>query len=237
MKKITLLSIATLLFSFNGFSQDDEPSFSSTRQKKYFITLGYGIGTARWYSTLNNTVMYDKNGNVIKSGEIQFTARNTTKFYCYEGTFPVMKVRMGLGISFEQFYLDQLAVNAAGNESNLLFDESFRFDKIYYSLEVPFKFDTDKPYSFSGMTKVGYFNYNGIERFNFFGEEPIAKSFLFNLGFLADYKVFPHTYVFLYPCAEFKYFRNNKDENPSSINHNIVSYNVVGGLRIDVSKE
>ncbi|MBN8703486.1 MAG: hypothetical protein J0M08_10500 [Bacteroidetes bacterium] len=238
MKKV-LFSALAILFCLPVLFSQEEGAGSFRKQKKYFVAASYGFGTARWYSTLTNAVIYDKSGNVIRSGEIQFTAKNPTKFYNYEASFPVMKVRMGLGISFEEFYIDQLALSSTPTaaESNLIFDESFRFDKIYFTLEVPFKFDSDKLYSFSATSRLGYFNYNGIERFNFFGEEPMARSFLLNLGLLADYKVLPHVYLFVNPCVEFKYFKNNKDETPSTINHNIVSYNIVSGIRIDVSKE
>lgn len=235
LKKIGIV----ILFVFNSLlviSQDQ----LSTKDKKYFVAIGYGVGNANWFSQLKNADLYDKNGLIIKQGDISFKAKNAVSLLNLETSFPILKVRLGMGISFEKFQLDKIVLSATANNpesNNLIFDESFNFDKFYAFIEIPFNAKTEKPYSFSAKANVGYYAHNGITRFNFFGEEPIASTYLLNLGFLADYKLFPHAYLYINPSYEYKYFRNNKLESPSTIKHNIFSYTIVGGIRVDVSRE
>jgi hypothetical protein len=210
------------------------------KYKKYFVGITYGVGTASWYSNLGNTELYDKNGSVIRSGDMRFKAKNSTDMLNLEVSAPVAKIRIGLGVSFENFYLDKLTIssNTPGADGAIIvYDESFRFEKFYLHVETPFKFDTDKPYSFGFKGHIGYFGFSGVKHFNFFGDEHEARTFFTNLGLVADYKILSHTYFYINPSCEYKYFRNSPAEAPSEIKHNIVSFSIVGGLRFDVSRE
>lgn len=209
------------------------------RQEKYFVAIGYGIGTARWNSNLDNSQLYDKYGAVIQSGYIRFKARNSTELLDLNVQFPLAKIRLGMGINFEKFYLDKLEITQSpGADATLiLFDESFRFEKFFGQIEVPFWPESKSDFSLSGNGHIGYFGYSGVERFNFFGEEALAKTFFATIGFIADYRVYPHAYVYLHPYTEYKYFKNSPVENPSIIRHNILTYGITGGVRVDVSRE
>jgi len=235
LKKILSLS-AALLMVVTVIAQS---SRKEAALKKYFATVSYGVGSATWYSDIKNSILYDKSGTILKSGNLKFTAKNPSSAWNFQVSFPVRNIRLGMGISFEEFYLDKIILKSgnAGDGNFILFDESFRFDKFYAAVEVPFAPESTKNYSFSATGNLGYYNYTGIERFNFFGEEPLARMYLANVGLLADYKIFKHTYFFINPNFEFKYFQNNRFESPSDINHKILTYSIAAGIRVDVSKE
>ncbi len=210
------------------------------KYKKYFVGGTVGAGYATWISNMGSTELYDKDGTIIISGDIRFKAHNSTKLMNIEVSAPIMKVRFGLGICFEDFFLDKLALRSntpSADKSIIIFDERFRFEKFYTQIEVPFKFDTDKPYSFSFKGHLGYFGYSGIKRFNFFGERALAHTFFTTLGLVADYRIFSHTYIYINPNFEYKFFKNSNQDAPSNIRHNIFTFNMVGGLRFDVSRE
>lgn len=233
MKKI-FLALIVLFVTVVGNAQRNKADI-----KKYFVSASYGVGSATWYSDIKNSILYDKNGTILKSGDLKFSAKNPCSMWNYQVSFPVRNVRLGMGISFEEFFLDKIVLKSGnvGDGTFILFDESFRFDKFYATVEVPFFPESTKDYSFSFTGNLGYYNYTGIERFNFFGEEPLARMYLANTGLLADYKIFSHAYVFINPNFEFKYFQNNRFESPSDINHKILTYSIAGGIRVDVSRE
>ena len=252
MKKLlNILSFVAL--SFPLFAQEETPEIEDRKhyseegksgltraQRKYFVTVGYGAGSANWFSKLIQSDLYDKDGSVLKSGNMDLRAKNRINPFNLEASAPVGRIRLGLGVCFEKNFLDKIVLqngtlNNGGN--SVVFDENFRVDKLYGLVEVPFKSTTEKEFSFNFMGTMGYFNYTGIQRFNFFGEAALAKMFFMGAGLLADYKIFPHTYAFVYPDLEFKYFRNNDNESPSIIIHRIFCYSISGGIRIDVSKE
>jgi hypothetical protein len=209
------------------------------KQEKYFVSAGYGIGTSRWYSNLDNSELYDKFGSVIQSGYIRFKAKNSTQVYDLNVQFPIGKIRLGMGIDFEQYFLDKLEITASpGADAHvILFDESFRFEKFFGQVEVPFWPESKSDFSLNFNGRIGYFSYSGVERFNFFGEEALAKTWFTNVGFIADYRFYPHGYLFVHPNFEYKYFKNSPVENPSIIRHNILTGTITFGVRADVSRE
>lgn len=210
------------------------------KYKKYFVGVSYGVGTANWYSNLGSTELYDINGSVIRSGDMRFKAKNSTKALNLEVSAPVSRVRIGLGVSFENFYLDKLDIvsNTPGADGAVIvYDESFRFEKFYSQIEVPFSFTTTKPYSFGFKGNIGYFGFSGVKHFNFFGDEHQARTFFTNLGLVGDYKILTHSYFYINPSFEYKYFHNAMSEAPSEIVHNIFSFSIMAGIRFDVSRE
>lgn len=228
-----------LSFSSVGFCQGYFKGMN-TKQKKYFIGAGYGISQCRWYSSITHSELYDKNGGVIKEGEVKFQIENKTTQLNLEVLMPVKKIRLGLGIAFEEFFLDKLTLEKANKgslETQIVFDETFLVNKLFVQIEVPFKPETASSFSLNFNGRLGYFNFSGVNRINFFGEEPMAKTYFSSAGILADYKLYPHIYVFVFPHLEFKYFDNSRLETPSDIVHKIFSGVALGGLRIDMSKE
>jgi hypothetical protein len=237
MKKSIFL-ILFILSSFVVFSQGDASRYlNHTRGgDKYLIALGYGMGTAYWHSVFKNTEFYDKDGKVINNNDLKFNANSPTKHYDVNVSAPVKHIRLGLGISFEQHYLDQLTIYTKDGESFLLFDEGLRFDKMYMHLEVPFKYDSQKEYSISWNLRLGWFGYTNIKRFNFTGERPFALSPLVASGITADYEIYPKVYLFLFPNFEYKLYDNSRTDASVKIHHNIFTADIIGGLRIDLGR-
>ena len=203
---------------------------------KYFIALDYGIGTAHWNSLFQRTEFYDKDGTVINTGDFHFGANSPTRQYDLHVLAPIKHIRLGMGICFEHHFLAQLKVYDKAGVENLLFDESLRFDKIYFQSEVPFNYSSRKKYSFSWDLKFGWFGYTNVKRFNFIGEKPFPIAVLGSTGITADYEVYPNVYAFLFPNFEYKLYDNSRTEAPVQIRHQVYEFSVLGGVRVDLGK-
>lgn len=237
MRKNILILFLFACFTCEVFAQMPLIKRLPRKQEKYFVSGGYGIGSALWNSTFSNAELYDKNGGVMNSGELELKAKNSTVNYDFNVAFPIYKIRIGLGICFEEFLLDKLSISDSRNNQVVIFDESFRFDKFYFLVETPFHPEKLKNYSFGMNFHIGYFGHTGVDRLNFFGEEALARTFFGTISFIADYQVFPHTYVYLKPGFEYKLFRNSILDRPSNIKHNIYTGTILAGIRIDISRE
>ncbi len=235
MKKI-ISTLLFLIFCLAGFSQGGYFYRSDKSGDRYFVSLGYGMGTAHWSSVFKSTEFYDKDGSVINMGDLKFSANSPTRNYDVNVMAPIKHIRLGLGINFEFHYLAQLKIYTKYGDDYLLFDEGLRFDKIYLQAEVPFKYDTDKKYSFSLNAKAGWFGYTNVKRFNFLGEKPFPISVLASIGLMMDHEIYPKVYAFLLPNFEFKFYDNTGLEAPVEIRHSVVSASVLGGLRVDLGK-
>lgn len=213
--------------------------FSKLERKyaKYFVCLGAGKGKSYWQSELGNTLIYDLSGASFSSGNIKFRTRGVYDNYFLEASMPVSNFRFGIGINFQYHYIDELTLEQPTGDKMILYSESFRFDKIYLNYEIPFYPKSEYPLNCSLKGNIGYFGLSMVDHENFFGEEALAKTWFFTLGLLPDYKLYPHTYIFLYPHVEYTYFNNAKAENPSEIIHHIFQWCVSGGIRVDLSKE
>ena len=84
--------------------------FQGDERDVIFISVGYGIGQAYWYSKLTHSSIYDKGGSAIQSGTFKFRANNTSTFTDINVLFPVGKFRLGLGLNFEKFFLTKMEV-------------------------------------------------------------------------------------------------------------------------------
>src|ERR1051326_556939 len=246
-----LLIIVLLLFCAGAYSQKKggpggkgmhslRSIFAQKDRKhaKYFIGLSYGWGQAWWNSLVGQAEIYDAFGTVIKSGTIDFKAKNSTNSVCLDGSVPVGRVRVGLGINFDYYFLDKLELVEAGKSPQyVLYPESFRFDKFFAMVEVPFNFDSDRFWTLNLRAHIGYFNFSYVDHFSLFGDDALAKTFYSSIGLVSDFKLYPHTYLFAHPNFEFKYYDNNNSENPIEIRHKIAAWNLPLGIRIDCSKE
>ena len=202
-------------------------------EDKYFISVAYGTGNASWNSKLNETALYDTTGAEIFKGNILFNAKNTLNNLTVDVGAQVRYIRLGLGISFEEFYLEKIRIN----NNNYAFSDKFTFSKIFAHAEVPFRTISSDLFSFSSKSSFGFFSSYYLNHFNLFGSGNGGTSLFLNTAFLADYKFLPHTYLFVQPVVEYKYFKNSKKELPGKISHQIWSYFIMLGVRIDVSKE
>ncbi len=240
MKKFILAFLLTwsapLLFAQFGYYHDLQASFDH-----YFIGASVGEGTAYWNSHMQNNNLLNKDGSTLVGGDqIDFKARNSTRCADINVQFPLKKIRYGFGLSFEQFFMDKLDIQnhtiTGTSQSIVLLDEDFVFDKMYVQLEVPFFPNSKKPITINGNFHAGYFGYHGARRLNFFGGDHLAKSFFVTAGITVDYKVYPHTYLFILPLYEYKYFQSSNQDLPASVRHNISTFVFTGGIRVDLSK-
>jgi hypothetical protein len=235
MKKIVVIS-CLIFFSLQGFSQSGYFYHATKSSEKYFVALGYGMGTAHWNSVFKSTEFYDKDGSVLNMGDLKFSANSPTRNYDVNVMASIGRARYGLGIDFEFHYLAQLKIYTKEGEDFLLFDEGLRFDKIYLQAEVPFKYDSDKKYSFSWNSKIGWYGYTNVKRFNFLGEKPFPVSLMFCSGVVADYEIYPRIYAYVLPNVEYKYYDNSGLEAIVKIRHNVFSISMLCGIRVDLGK-
>ena len=235
MKKEILIFFLFLL-CLRGFSQSSYFNRDQKNGQKYFVAVDYGFGVAHWNSVFKNTEFYDKDGSVMNTDDLTFTSKSPTKNYDVNVMAPIKHMRIGLGIDFEFHYLSQLRIYDNGGEEFLLFDEGMRFDKVYLQAEVPFKFNTDKKYSFSWNLKAGWYGYTNVKRINFLGEKPFPVSFLGSTGLTIDYEMYPKVYVFVLPNLEYKLYDNARTEAPVVIRHNVFSACFRTGIRVDLGR-
>ena len=235
MKKIILIFFLIGIFSA-GFSQGGYFFHAHKSSEKYFVAVDYGFGTAHWSSVFKNTEFYDKDGAVIHKGDLKFSSNSPTNNYDVNVMAPLRHVRIGMGIDFEFHHLSQLKIYDKDGVAFLLFDEGMRFDKVYLQTEVPFKYDSDKKYSFAWNLKAGWYGYTNVKRFNFLGERPFPVSFFVSTGITADYEIYPQVYAFILPNIEYKLYDNSRTEFPVNIRHNVFSMCLRMGLRVDLGR-
>jgi len=231
----------TLLFTliFGGTASAQKwYSMPKKNNEKYLVYAAYGYGTAHWYSELKQTSIYDTQGGAIQTGDINFKAKNSSTFYDLGVLFPAGNMRFGLGMNFEKFFLTQIVLQNSVQSSGgtgIIFDESFRFDKIYMQCEVPFWPEARSKYSLSANMNLGFFSFNNVDRINLFGSDALASSTFVNISPIADVRIFPGLSLFVRPGCEFKYFKNQAVDSYGQVRHSILTYSVMIGLRYDPS--
>ncbi|MBI3509655.1 MAG: hypothetical protein HY064_03255 [Bacteroidetes bacterium] len=210
-----------------------EPSMN---KEKYFLSVGYGVGKAYWYSDLSKSSIYDKQGAQIESGSFKFRANNATTFYDVNVLCPVQNFRLGLGMNFEKFYLTKLELKSTITTSKVvLYDESFRFDKIFAQFEFPFWPEARSKFSLSANGRFGFFSFNNVDRINLFGADALANSMFITLSPVGDIQIYPGVFLFIQPMGEYKYFKNPAVDPGGVVIHNIFTYSGMIGIRIDPS--
>lgn len=235
MKKIIVIFVLVFYFGQGlkaQFARDYKPA---KHENKYFLSLAYGIGQARWYSSVNNTELYDPNGAVVRDGNFKFNARNHTRLFNAEVLIPVAKVRLGVGMNFENYDLDKLDLKNGGNASSLYpFNESFRMDKITGILEYPFSCLEKTPFTLNLQAKMGYIGFTKVNSVNLFGGATVPKTFFVASGLVMDYEIVKRIYVFASPMVSYNYCRTSKYELPVTIMHRIITGNFLIGVRLNV---
>ena len=246
MKRITHLIFLCFVFSLlpgGASAQTYVDQLKTKKDKRYYVSFAYGIGSAHWYSHFYDAPLYNLDGSILRYGDLKIQATNPLYCYDFNVCAPVGKIRVGAGIRFEKFSMDKLSMISADSsgrsnipDSYLLFTENFWFNEIYAMMQVPFKFCAGKPYSLDYSMNAGFYGYDGVKHLNFFGNDQIARTYHISAGFILDYEVLDYIRVFIHPEMEYKYFHNNQNESPSVIVHNIFAGIFSFGIRFDVSK-
>ena len=227
--KQTLLLFLFIISAYQCYSQ----SKIEEKNRKYFIGGSYGMGTARWYSNFNSS-LYDTSGNIIQSGDIKLKAQNPCRLMNFEVIGPISNsLRIGLGVAFEDYYLNKILIQSKGSDKYMLFEETLTVNKVFIQAEFPINMRQNNLWSLGANTHLGYFSYNGLKRYNFFGTK-LGNRFLVSLALMADYKVFDKTYIFIMPNVEYKFFKTSPKELPTEINHNIINYSISAGIRMNL---
>lgn len=235
MRKLLLIFALVLL----GFQAEAQSGMFSARipgdnaQKKYFIAAGYGWGNAYWNSKLVQSGLYDHFGGPIQLGDLKYKLKTQTVTRSVEVAFPVEKIRMGVGLCMEDYFIENLNLNGVSIE----FKETFRMQKIYAHLEIPIAPKSTGNFGFNIKSQAGYYGATGVTHSDFMGSDNKASTFFLTTGFLMDYRCFPHSYIFVHGNIGYNYFNNAASENPSNIIHNIFNPAISIGIRVDVSEE
>ncbi len=235
MRKITYI-LALVLLVYQAKSQSGMFGThirGDNAQKKYFIGASYGWGNAHWKSKLVQSGLYDQSGGPIQLGNLHYKLKTQTITRSVEVAFPVEKVRMGIGLCMEDYFIENLQLNGVSIE----FKETFRMQKIYAHLEIPIIPLTNNNFGLNVKCQAGYYGSTGVNHAEFMGSDNKASTLFLTTGLLADYRCFPHSYIFVHGNVGYNYFNNAASENPSNIIHNIFNPSISIGIRVDVSEE
>ncbi len=228
MKKIIL--IACILISTVAHSQ----YYSEQANSKHFVGFGYSLANTHWYSHTEDFQLFDPTGRTLIDGAGSFDTRVQSQMLQLEVLAPVGEVRMGVGIAFEECQLYKINVESDIINTVVPFTEMFRFNKLFYQLEVPFSKLNSHFFSLAINNRVGYYGFTAVKSLSLFGERRMGKSFFGSTAARMDFKVGAMTYLFVMPMMEYKYFKNTQEESPNFIIHNMFSYSAVIGLRFHV---
>lgn len=210
--------------------------YSANATRGCFITAGYGYGTSSWNSKLKSTNLYDTDGAIIKSGDIKFKTKTATQGYDINVLAPFSKIMFGFGFNFEDNAMDKIKIlNPSADAGVIAFDQNFRFDKLYFLAEAPFNDELKSNFSIAVQARLGYYNYTGVDRENFFGEEGWSNTIFAGAGLVASYKLFPHVFVYLHPNFQYNNFNYKGKSNSTEIKHSIFSFSAIAGIRIDAA--
>jgi hypothetical protein len=239
LKKALFLSVFVVIAFCAHVNAQKWYSVPKKNNEKYIVYAAYGLGNAHWYSSLSQTSIYDAHGSAITTGDLKFRAKNSSQFYDLGVLFPAGNFRFGLGMNFEKFFLTQItlqnSIQQSSGGSSIIFDESFRFDKLYMQFEVPFWPEARSKYSLSANMNVGLFSFNNVDRINLFGSDALASSSFVNISPIADITIFPGVSLFVRPVCEFKYFKNQAVDSYGLVKHSILTYSMMIGIRYDPS--
>ncbi|MBA3707153.1 MAG: hypothetical protein H0W84_14995 [Bacteroidetes bacterium] len=235
MKKI--LSILLLIAINTAVFAQYEYRYSDKGNTRYMVTGGVGTGVSYWYSKIENTELYNKYGSAIKKGSLKYKSKTAVTCYDLNVLMPVADIMLGLGVNFETNTMDKIEIRSPGPDvGSIIYDQKFRIEKIYGMVEIPLQAQIINNFILDIQARFGYYGYSGVDRENFFGQMSMPSTYFIGFGPVANYRIIPHTYVYILPSFEYKYFNNNANEYPVNITHKIFTFTATAGVRIDVSR-
>jgi hypothetical protein len=209
---------------------------ANDREAQHFVGISYGMGSNFWFSKTENYNLFDPRGSMVVSGDSKLRARNISQQVQLETVVPISKkIRVGMGIAFEEFALYKMDVESDILNSTIPFVEVFRFDKVFAQFEMQVGIlKQSQVFSFNANVKAGYYGFTSVKSTSLFGEDRIGKTYYGSMGMLVDANIFPRFYLYLLPQVEYKYFNNHRREHPHTISHNLLGYTFMVGLRYHV---
>jgi len=227
MKPSTLIAVLLIMFN-TGYGQSYYESDANT---KHFFGVGYSFAKTNWYSRTENFDLFNKAGQTLMEGDGTIRAKSNSQMVQMEVLAPVGKVRLGMGIGFEQYELYVLTLKNDHIDMRVPFTELFRFDKCFGQMEIPLKIPSSEEVHMSINMKAGYYGFTRVSSLSLFGKKRSGKTIFGGIGFLTDLKLGRFTYLYLMPFLEYKYFKNSRQESPNHIYHNLISLSAQVGLR------
>lgn len=224
-----------LLLASTGYAQLGYRMDMKKNNEKYLVHIGHGWGTARWFSELSQTSLFDRQGIIIETGSFKFKSVNPISYWDGGILFPFGNVRAGIGLSFEKCILSTIQLE--NSSAPMIFDESFRFDLMYAQFEVPLFPESRSAISAAINMRAGYFNFSGVQRINLFGNDNRSSNWLVALSTEVDYCILGSFYVFVQPQGGCKFFSSQAVDPEGTVKHTILSYSLMVGLRFDPSQE
>jgi hypothetical protein len=187
-------------------------SFASGQEKEQNIILGVGSGggITHWQLQTSGSNFYDSGGPSVP---IQLET-----FYSYQW------LRVGMGISFEQLYIDSLN-SSQTNRSVLTFrNRQIGFSKIFLQLEgYPIQ---NSKFNFGLMANIGIYHLDDQ-----FSQEAVIKQMLFSAGIIGEYIVNSNIRLYMNPMFQFKYFEFSTVGIPLDAQNKIGSGLLILGFR------
>ena len=121
------------------------------------------------YLFLKAQNFYDKDGSAkLIPGDLKFSANSPARILRCKCNGRLLKAHpyRAWRLAFEFHYLSPVeSIHQRTERIFFYLMKDLRFDKIYFQTEVPFKYDTDKKYSFNWNVKMGWFGYTNVKRF------------------------------------------------------------------------
>lgn len=229
----TFLSIAVALFlsiPLEAQWADAEDYFSKDHTKRNFITIGYGEGRTQWYSRTEGYKLYDQRGKKVLSGDHNLTAATDYQSYQIGVAAPVGRLRLGMGIEFDEFSIYQIHVEDPSVVEPVSMIDNFRFDKVHLTLEYPTLWIPNSSIHLDLFLKGGYYAFSKINSFNLFGKGS-GKTFFASIGPILAVQAYKRAHVYFRPRLGYRHFNNSDQDSMGAIYHDLFSYGAMVGLR------
>ncbi len=209
---------------------DAEDYFSKDHKKRHFITVGYGQGRTKWYSRTEGYHLYDQRGKKVLSGDHSLSAATDYRSYQIGVTAPVGRVRLGMGIEFDEFSIYRIYVDDPSVVGPVTMIDNFRFDKIHLTMEYPTLWIRDERIHLDLFLKAGYYAFSKINSLSLFGQGS-GKTFFASLGPILAIQAYKNAHLYLRPRLGYRHFDNSDQEARGAIYHELFSYGAMVGLR------
>lgn len=187
------------------------PIFSQENDHDLILGLGSGGGVTFWQLHQLGAVPYYENGG--QSVPIQLET-----FYRYNW------LRVGMGVSFEQLFIDSLKSWQPYQTGFRFKDKKVGFSKIYLQLEAYPIYNSH--FILGLMGNVGVYRLD-----NQFKQDEVIKSILFSGGIVGEYLINNNVRLYINPVFQFKYFEFTVFGIPQDIQNKIGTGLLIVGFK------